>query len=136
MAIVKLKPVLGLLVFASFYYNLTLLFGVVMNYDWALSRAAGGQFDSFPSWLRVIYFFMACAMGALAFLAWDFLRGNVSSRAQRVARIISIVFAFSTVLQLISRSVDERWNAIPAAILALSFWSFSRTKVGERREEN
>ena len=42
-------------VFASFAWNLYLVGGVMLGASYALDRAAGGQFEVFPTYLRIIY---------------------------------------------------------------------------------
>ena len=105
----------------SLLYNIVLLLSVTMNYKWATTRAAGGQFDSFPISIRILYFFMATFMGALMFWVWDKREGISTLRSQRLSNALAILFSLSTLMQLISRSSDERWNAIPAIILAITF---------------
>ena len=112
----------------SITYNIILLLSVSLNYDWVRTRAAGGGFDSFPMSIRIIYFFMAVFMGALMFWLWDKRNGIITIRGYRFATVLSFVFSISTVMQLISRSSDERWNAIPAAILAITFWVLRNKK--------
>ena len=112
----------------SLTYNIILLFSVSMNYDWVKTRAAGGGFDSFPMSIRIIYFFMAAFMGALMFWLWDKRSGINTIREYSFATALTVLFSISTVMQLISRSSDERWNAIPAAILAITFWVLRNKK--------
>ena len=112
----------------SLTYNIILLFSVSLNFDWVRTRAAGGGFDSFPMSIRIIYFFMAAFMGALMFWLWD-KRSRINTiRGYRFATVLTVLFSISTVMQLISRSSDERWNAIPAAILAITFWVLRNKK--------
>ena len=112
----------------SLTYNIILLFSVSLNYDWVRSRAAGGGFDSFPMSIRIIYFFMAVFMGALMVWVWDKRSGINTIREYRFATALAVLFSISTVMQLISRSSDERWNAIPAAMLAITFWVLRNKK--------
>ena len=105
----------------SLTYNIILLFSVSLNYDWVRTRAAGGGFDSFPMIIRVTYFFMAAFMGVLMFWLWDKRNGINTIRGYRFATVLAVLFSISTLMQLISQSSDERWNAIPAAILAITF---------------
>ena len=112
----------------SLTYNIILLFSVSLNYDWVRTRAAGGGFDSFPMIIRVTYFFMAAFMGALMFWLWDKRNGINTIRGYRFATVLAVLFSISTLMQLISQSSDERWNAIPAAILAITFWVLRNKK--------
>jgi uncharacterized membrane protein len=113
----------------SLFYNSVLLFAVSLNYQWATTRAAGGQFDSFPTGLRILYFFMAVFMGLLMFWIWRKRRGLATRGERRFATFLTITFVVSTVMQLISRSGDERWNAIPALILAFTFWVLRNKRI-------
>ena len=112
----------------SITYNIILLLSVSLNYDWVRTRAAGGGFDSFPMSIRIIYFFMAVFMGALMYWLWDKRNGIITIRGYRFATVLSLLFSISTVMQLISRSSDERWNSIPATILAITFWVLRNKK--------
>lgn len=116
---------LAYLVYAAIFsllYNFFLLISVTLNLDWAHSRAAGGQFDSFPIYLRVVYFFMSVLTMTLLFWLWDNRSGLVSQRSRKVGRLLGFLFSVSTLLQLISQSPNERWNAIPALVLAITFF--------------
>jgi len=42
-------------VFASFAWNLSLVGGVILGASYALDRAAGGQFEVFPPYIRIVY---------------------------------------------------------------------------------
>lgn len=105
----------------SLLYNCMLLLAVSLNMDWVRTRAAGGQFETFPIGIRISYFLMASLMGTLIFWLWDHRSGILMERSKKFARIVGYIFTISTALQLLSRSIDERWNAIPAAILAITF---------------
>ena len=50
-----MKRLFSTAVLLSFIWNLILLIGVVLNMDYALPRAAGGQFESFPTSIRLLY---------------------------------------------------------------------------------
>lgn len=101
-------------------YNTVILVGVALNQEWVRTRAAGGGFEQFPGPLRVTY---ALQAGLMLFLIWFI------ARASRLwALILAAVFAVSTLMQLISRSPDERWNAIPAIIIAIAFFMRARSE--------
>ncbi|MFM8620996.1 MAG: hypothetical protein ACKOCL_03130 [Candidatus Nanopelagicaceae bacterium] len=110
----------------SLAYNVIILFSVVLNLDWVRTRAAGGQYETFPFSLRFIYFVMTIFMIFLALLLWKHKELPMDPSGPRTARIIGYTFFISTIFQLISRSADERWNAIPALILAVTFILLSR----------
>jgi cytochrome bd-type quinol oxidase subunit 2 len=111
---------------ASLLYNHIILMSVTLNSEWVRTRAAGGQYESFPPTLRVIYFVMAAFMITLAIWLWDHKEQKLNAGSKRLANILSVTFAISTIFQLISRSPDERWNAIPAFILAFTFFRLVR----------
>lgn len=106
----------------SLLYNFVILLSVSLNLDWVRTRAAGGQYETFPISLRIIYFLMASFMGTLAFWLWDHRNQTLDIPSKRLAKIFSFTFLISTIFQLVSKSPDERWNAIPAIILAITFW--------------
>ena len=107
-------------------FNIFILSSVTLNLDWVRTRAAGGQFDTFPTALRILYFVMALLTLFLARWLWSQRNGVSTERNQKIARLLAILFTVSTCLQLISRSSDERWNAIPAIILAITFWQLGK----------
>lgn len=107
-------------------FNIFILSSVTLNLDWVRTRAAGGQFDTFPTALRILYFVMALLTLFLARWLWSQRNGVSTERNQKIARLLAILFTVSTCLQLISRSSDERWNAIPAIILAITFWRLGK----------
>lgn len=107
-------------------FNLVLLVSVSLNLDWVRTRAAGGQFDEFPISLRIVYLVMAIAMLYLMRFVWRLQRQEVSERARKASKWLGILFVLSTLTQLISRSPDERFNAIPAAIIAIAFFLAAR----------
>jgi type III secretory pathway lipoprotein EscJ len=111
---------------ASLIYNMVLLLSVTLNLEWTKTRAAGGQFESFPISLRILYFFMAVMMAAIAFWIWSHRNQTLNEPRKKFSKYLAIIFTVSTIFQLISRSPDERWNAIPALILAITFFTVSR----------
>ncbi|MFM1967173.1 MAG: hypothetical protein RL590_30 [Actinomycetota bacterium] len=112
----------------SLLFNAILLASVSLNLDWAKTRAAGGQFDNFPIAVRVIYILMVFGMLYLIVFLKQFENQKISAKRKKVAQILGYLFLFSTFMQLISRSADERWNAIPAAVLAVTFFKLSKVK--------
>ena len=113
--IIKFLPI-------SFYissaWSLFIVGLVILNVDWALPRAAGGQFESFPNWLRVLY------IGNFALLSIQ-LFGYVKKRLPLI-RIFFWISLLSTFVNLISRSPLERWNALPAGVAAFALFMMLR----------
>jgi hypothetical protein len=122
-----MKRLINLSVFASFAWSLYLVIGVVLDADYALTRAAGGQFDSFPMYLRFLYLIN------LAVIVWQvsvFLRlvQNKVVKPDWTLRVFVIVGALGTLANGISRSANERWNVIPLLITTLTFWNYQRKR--------
>lgn len=122
-----MKRLINLSVFASFTWILYLVMGVVLDADYALTRAAGGQFDSFPMYLRFLYLIN------LAVIVWQvsvFLQliQNKVVKPDWTLRIFVIVGALGTLANGISRSAYERWNVIPLSITTLTFWNYHRKR--------
>lgn len=124
----KRLKVLIFLAELSLFYNTLILFLVSLNSQWVTTRAAGGQFETFPVVIRVLYLLMAFLMISLMLWLWKNRTGILTERNLRLCSFLKFSFAISTFMQLISRSADERLNAIPAAILTLTFWQLSKSK--------
>ena len=107
-------------------YNIVLLLSVVFDLSWAHTRAAGGQFSTFPTVIRITYFLMTIFMVVLLKFIWDYQRKPLSALGAKLAKATSLIFLLSTATQLISKSSAERWNAIPAFLIALAFYSLSK----------
>jgi len=102
-------------------YNFVILISVALNQEWVRTRAAGGQYETFPITIRVIYFLMSIFMATLMLWLWDHRNQSLNPQSRRLARILGYTFVVSTFLQIISQSPDESWNAIPALVLAVTF---------------
>ena len=110
----------------SLLSNSLILISVSLNLEWVRTRAAGGQFSDFPLLIRAIYFVMFVLMITLMIWLWDNRNNQLSLRGIRSVKFLAVIFSISTVFQLISRSPDERWNAIPAIILAITFFQLAK----------
>lgn len=97
----------------SLLWNIYLVIGVINNSSYALTRAAGGQFASFPNGIRAAY------VVTLMILLYQslVLLGNHQT-PQWVLTAMLIMGISSVAVNAISRSANERWNAIPAAVIA------------------
>ncbi len=116
-----MKRFLPVAFYLSSAWSLFIVGLVVLNVDWALPRAAGGQFESFPNLLRVLY------IGNFASLSIQIF-AYVKKRLLLI-RIFFWLSFLSTFVNLISRSPLERWNALPAGIAAFALWRASRTNL-------
>lgn len=107
-------------------WNLTLVLGVIFNQEYALTRAAGGQFETFPTGIRIAYILN------ILIVVWQY-RTLLKIWAHRkinpswLPKLFLVLGVLSTFLNLVSRSPNERWNAIPALIIAYGFWSARKT---------
>ncbi len=110
----------------SLIYNAAILFSVTLNLDWVRTRAAGGQYETFPIGIRFVDFLMGIFMLFLITMLWNHREKPMDEKGPMVTRIIGYTFFISMFFQIASRSMDERWNAIPAGILAVTFIALSR----------
>lgn len=108
-----LRPLLAL----SLAWNIYLVAGVILNQSYALTRAAGGQYETFPAGIRVAYLITI----AILFYQVLVLFTQVK-RPTWVYRVFFFLGIASFLVNAISRSSNERWNAIPAAIIAFAFY--------------
>ena len=110
----------------SLVYNMSILLSVTLNLDWVRTRAAGGQYTTFPIGVRFVDFLMAIFMVFLMGMLWKHRELPMDEKGPTVSRVIGYTFFISMFFQIASRSMDERWNAIPAGILAVTFILISR----------
>lgn len=120
-----MKKLIPALVFASFAWSLYLVLGVVLGADYALSRAAGGQFDSFPTYLRFLYL-LNTAVILWQVIVYVRLIQNKAIQPVWTLRVFVILGALGTLANAASRSADERWNAIPMLITTIVFWNYRK----------
>lgn len=107
------KPLLAL----SLLWNFVLVAGVILNQNFALARAAGGQFDAFPAIIRIAYFINLMIVTYQALIFFTDVK-----RPHWIYKIFLILGILSVVVNALSRSPLERWNAIPAAVIAFGFF--------------
>ena len=117
----------------SLIYNAVILFSVTLNLDWVRTRAAGGQYKTFPIGIRFVDFLMGIFMLFLFSMLWSYRDKPMDDKGPLVTRIIGYTFFVSMFFQIASRSSDERWNAIPAAILAITFIAISRREQARKK---
>jgi hypothetical protein len=123
-----MKKFLATFIYLSFAWNLFLVIGVVFGASYALERAAGGQYQSFPTTIRVIYIFNTLFIMYQLFVFDQFQRKNLLTKIW-VLKLFCFVGVLSMVVNLASRSALERWNAIPALLITVAF--FSQLKKGK-----
>lgn len=113
------------IVFLSFAWSLYLVVGVVLGADYALTRAAGGQFDSFPTFLRFLYL-INIAVIVWQVIVYSRLLQNKVIKPLWTLKVFVIVGILGTLANGVSRSADERWNAIPMLITTVTFWNYKK----------
>ena len=117
----------------SLLYNVVILLSVTLNLDWVRTRAAGGQYTTFPIGIRFVDFLMAIFMVFLMGMLWNHRINPMDAKGPTVTRIVGYTFFVSMFFQLISRSANERWNAIPALIIGITFILLSRREQANRK---
>jgi len=124
------NPLVFATVLLCFAWNTFLLIGVVLNFDFVHSRAAGGQFKEFPKEIRVVYFLQ---LALVIYQAWIFKQIYHSDQVKPnwIPKLFFILGILGILLNAASRSANERWNVIPAAIITWSFWYY-----GVRKEKS
>jgi len=107
----------------SFAWNILLLVGVILNLGFSHTRAAGGQFTDFSIAIRVLY---VMQLALVAYQVWVFKVIFYSRliRVEWLPKFFVIIGIFGILLNAASRSSNERWNVIPAAIITWAFWYY------------
>lgn len=121
------NPLVFSTVLLCFAWNAFLLIGVVLNFGFVHSRAAGGQFTEFPTEIRVVYFLQ---LALVIYQAWIFKQIYHSDQVKPnwIPKLFFILGILGILLNAASRSSNERWNVIPAAIITWSFWYYGVKK--------
>ena len=115
------SKVFAVFVLTSFAWNLYLVLGVILGASYALDRAAGGQFEFFPTSIRVIYV-LNFALGFYQMVIFiRYLRGQII-KPKWILKVFVILGILGILANAASRSPLERWNVIPAAIITLAFY--------------
>jgi hypothetical protein len=111
-------------VLASLVWNFYLVLGATLNNKSILTRVAGGGFDSMPMGLRIAYGVQsALIIYQMYFVTMLYRRnGAWSKNSYLIARIFLILSGVGTLVNAISRSPAERWNAIAALIITVGFY--------------
>jgi len=108
-------------VYASFAWNLYLVGGVMLGASYALDRAAGGQFEVFPTYLRIVYILN---FALIAYQVVIFTRSSygLAVKPKWIVKVFVILGFFGILANAASRSANERWNVIPALIITFAFY--------------
>ena len=108
-------------VFASFAWNLSLVGGVILGASYALDRAAGGQFEVFPPYIRIVYVLIFM----LIVFQLDIFRRSLYGRSTKPEWIIKafvVIGVLGILANAASPSSNERWNVIPAFFITIAFY--------------
>ena len=121
------NPIVFVIVLLSFAWNAFLLIGVVLNIGFVHTRAAGGQFIEFPTEIRVVYFLQ---LALVIYQVWIFklIFHSDSVKPNWIPKLFFTLGILGILLNAASRSSNERWNVIPAAIITWAFWYFGVKK--------
>ena len=107
-------------------FNVFVLGSVVLNLEWVRTHAAGGRFTDFPIEIRIGYLVQTLFMLFFMAMLWNHREKPLQGRGPRLARFIGYLFVASAALNVISPTTNERWNAIPASIIAVTFLTLAR----------
>jgi hypothetical protein len=120
-------PLIFSAVLLSFAWNIFLLVGVILNIGFAQTRAAGGQFTDFPISIRAVY---VLQLALVLYQCWIFklIFHTEPIRLKWLPRFFVIVGFLGILVNAASRSSNERWNVIPAAVITWAFWYFGVKK--------
>jgi hypothetical protein len=114
-------------VLLSFAWNLFLLIGVIFNLEFIQTRAAGGQFTDFPAGVRVIYLIQSTLVIYQVWIFKQIFHAEPISM-KWLPKLFVIVGIIGILLNAASRSSNERWNIIPAAVITWAFWYYGVKK--------
>lgn len=130
------KKILLVASLLSLGWSLYLTASVALNSLSVAPRVAGGGLHSFSAALRLTYGVQAIVvLFQFFFVIQLFVRRGVWSRSSYLlARIFLILSALSAIVNLASRSSTERWNAIPAFIIALGYLVLGQLNFRPRRQ--
>jgi len=120
-----MKRLFSTAVLLSFIWNLILLIGVVLNMDYALPRAAGGQFESFPTSIRLLYVSQTFVVVYQIFIYLQIMQ-NRTVKPIWAPKLFAYLGLGSIFMNAISRSTQEQINVIPAAIISVAFFIASK----------
>lgn len=120
----------------SLVWTFYLMVAVALNHLSVAPRVAGGHLHSFSGPLRFTYGVEALMMiFQFFFLIKIFQRNGVwSSTTSLLARIFLVLSTMSTVVNAVSRSSAERWNAIAALAIAYAFYELADLRIRPRRK--
>lgn len=114
-------------VYASFAWNLYLVGGVMLGASFALDRAAGGQFEVFPTYIRIIYILNFALIVYQVVVFGRYVYG-IAIKPKWIIKAFVILGVMGVIANAASRSADERWNVIPAIIITFAFYRILKSE--------
>ena len=119
-------------VFASFAWNLYLVGGVMLGASYALDRAAGGQFEVFPTYIRVVYIlnFALIVYQVVIFTRFSY---GLAIKPKWIVKAFVILGVLGILANAASRSANERWNVIPALVITAAFYGILKSQAKNTR---
>ena len=108
-------------VFASFAWNLSLVGGVILGASYALDRAAGGQFEVFPPYIRIVYVLIFMLIVFQLKIFRRSLYGR-STQPEWIIKAFVVIGVLGILANAASPSSNERWNVIPAFFITIAFY--------------
>ena len=115
------NKIFAAVVLASFAWNLSLVGGVILGASYALDRAAGGQFEVFPPYIRIVYVLIFM----LIVFQLEIFRRSLYGRSTKPEWIIKafvVIGVLGILANAASPSSNERWNVIPAFFITIAFY--------------
>ena len=97
-----------------------------------VARAAGGQFEVFPSYLRVIYILNFALIAYQVVIFTRFAYG-LAIKPKWIVKAFVIIGALGILANAASRSANERWNVIPALIITFAFYRILKSDTKEQK---
>jgi len=114
-------------VFASFAWNLSLVGGVILGASYALDRAAGGQFEVFPPYIRIVYVLIFMLIVSQLEIFRRSLYGR-STKPEWIIKAFVVIGVLGILANAASPSSDERWNVIPAFFITIAFYRMLKSE--------
>lgn len=112
------------IIYIALAWNLILDGAATLNVSSFLHTVANGQYTSLPSFLRFAYAIQMLLVVFQFYFITELYRrnGSWSKVSYLLTRIFFVLAVVSTIVNSISKSPGERWNAIAAAIIAYGFY--------------
>ena len=122
-----MKRIIWLAVALSLAFNALLLLASTTNAHWVLSHVSGGQYKSLPFGIRFSNFVVGLFSLYLIYFSHLLVERNGawSRKVLLLSRAVTILFILSTIVNAMSKSANESWNAIPALVIALGIYKLS-----------